>query len=587
MHSSVFGVQFIDTVNTDESMEYAGIAERSFAGSYIRRVDMSQSLNLGKIDSYAFNDCPYLEEVIFPNQGSIREFGFNVFKNCPRLEEIELPYGIETFGVNGNGESYMFQNCGLTSLEIPDSVVNTGYRLVSDCGKLVSIRLPKFMRINIFYRYVVNCGMLEEVVLPIMSYYDSETYIVYDMDGVEIGRYDNEEEANRVTPEGGYVEVEHGENVVINQSINMITNFDGCRGLKRYVLNEHDNRLLFDIYNDSLYDSEFTRLLSHPSGKYEIVFPKTIREIGPEAFRESVISAITIPESVDSIGQDVFYRCTNLTSIIIPKNVSDIPVGMFRYCQNLEEVYFLCENITGLQYAAFDTCKKLSKIYICSNAPMMRTNYGGTRHPFGYDSGSYAGSAYALLGTNKIFVPYNAAGYDFDGDETNFSWLHPVTDTDKCGYSFDTIMLSGCTVSLTIVDEDENNVNTPSLYAVSESGNYTFDGNIATAQYYQGAYELTMNGTISDGEKITLYSDMECTQKVAEFTPKLFRYNYTVNKYNGLLGMSVSPSKFSSGLFDGPTKLGSGSEEVTITKSEYDSLVSKINYLTELIHNIK
>ena len=583
-----FGVQYIDTVNTDESMEYAGVAERAFAGSYIRKVDMSHSLNLGKIDSYAFNDCPYIEEIIFPNQGSIREFGFNVFKNCPSLTEITLPYGIETFGTNGNGESYMFQSCGLTHLELPDSIMSTGYRLVSDCNRLRTIRLPKFMRINIYFRYVVNCNALEEVVLPIMSYYDSETYIVFDGEDNEVGRFGSESEANMVLPEGGYIVVEHGENVVINQSINMITNFDGCRGLKKYILNENDNRELYDIYNDSLYDAEFTRLISHPSGKYDVVFPSTITEIGQEAFRESVISAITIPNTVTSIGQDVFYRCNNLTNIIIPENISEIPVGMFRYCQNLEEVYFLCENITGLQYAAFDTCRKLNKIYICSkNAPLMRTNYGGTRHPFGYDSGSYAGKDYAALGTNKIYVPYGATGYDFDGDETNFSWVHPVTDSDKCGYSFETMMLSGYTISLTIMD-GETSVNIPSLYAVSESGNYKFDGNIATAQYYQGAYEIMMNGTISDGEKITLYSDIECTQKIAEFTPKLYRYEYTVEKYDELLGARSMPSKFSSGLFDNDGKLyGSGDETVNITKSEYDALVSKINYLTELIHNIK
>ena len=71
---------------------------------------------------------------------------------------------------------------------------------------------------------------------------------------------------------------------------------------------------------------------SNPVGYYGIiVIPETfiysgstykVTSIGSSAFKGCTIGGITIPNSVTSIGNDAFYKCTGLTSITIPNSVT-------------------------------------------------------------------------------------------------------------------------------------------------------------------------------------------------------------------------------------------------------------------------
>jgi len=57
----------------------------------------------------------------------------------------------------------------------------------------------------------------------------------------------------------------------------------------------------------------------------------------------SNLTSITIPNSVTSIGS--FGDCTSLTSIIIPERVTSIGDWTFSGCTNLTSITFLSENI--------------------------------------------------------------------------------------------------------------------------------------------------------------------------------------------------------------------------------------------------
>ncbi len=48
------------------------------------------------------------------------------------------------------------------------------------------------------------------------------------------------------------------------------------------------------------------------------------------------MTAITIPNSVTTIGSSAFQYCYYLTSITIPRNVTSIGYGAFAYCSGLK-----------------------------------------------------------------------------------------------------------------------------------------------------------------------------------------------------------------------------------------------------------
>ena len=134
---------------------------------------------------------------------------------------------------------------------------------------------------------------------------------------------------------------------------------------------------------------EFTLL---PDGTYEvggvkeskrksiesITIPETyekiaVTTIGDGAFYGcTILSSITIPDSVTSIGDRAFYMCTNLKSITIPNSVTSIGDYAFYYCSSLTSIT-IPNSVTSIGNYAFYDCDSLRFITI----PKSVTSIGG------------------------------------------------------------------------------------------------------------------------------------------------------------------------------------------------------------------
>lgn len=80
-----------------------------------------------------------------------------------------------------------------------------------------------------------------------------------------------------------------------------------------------------------------------------ITLPNSITEIGHCAFTDcSSLTSINIPNSVTSIGSDAFFCCTSITSINIPNTVTSIGVGAF---YNVPNIVYSC-TATGSPWGA-------------------------------------------------------------------------------------------------------------------------------------------------------------------------------------------------------------------------------------------
>lgn len=103
---------------------------------------------------------------------------------------------------------------------------------------------------------------------------------------------------------------------------------------------------------------------------YFIDLPKTIegypvRRIGDSAFNDERcrdISNITIPDSVISIGEQVFYDC-RFTNIIIPNSVENIGKSAFMHCRELKNI-IIPNSITSISEEMFYGCSSLTNITI-------------------------------------------------------------------------------------------------------------------------------------------------------------------------------------------------------------------------------
>lgn len=130
----------------------------------------------------------------------------------------------------------------------------------------------------------------------------------------------------------------------------------------------------------------------------------TITSIASSAFESfpSSLTAVTIPSSVTSIGNAAFRDCSGLLEITIPSGVTNLGSKMFYGCTSLSSIR---DNRSTAQTVGSDT--------------------------FGDDDSNYTGRNTHSAGTNILYVPQNATGYDADGTY----WKNTLLDSDKCGFT--------------------------------------------------------------------------------------------------------------------------------------------------------
>ena len=82
----------------------------------------------------------------------------------------------------------------------------------------------------------------------------------------------------------------------------------------------------------------------------------SVEEIGDEVFKNCTgLTSVTIPNSVKIIGERAFKDCTGLTSVTIGNSVRSIEDGAFEGCSKLLEVYCYAETMPSAFRNAFDS----------------------------------------------------------------------------------------------------------------------------------------------------------------------------------------------------------------------------------------
>ena len=109
-----------------------------------------------------------------------------------------------------------------------------------------------------------------------------------------------------------------------------------------------------EIGNDAFSDSSLA----------EVNMPDSVKKIGDGAFSFcSALTEITIPNSITKIGNDIFSHCSELTHITIPNSVTEIGDYAFASCYNLMYIT-IPDSITKIGNYAFSCCYSLTEITI-------------------------------------------------------------------------------------------------------------------------------------------------------------------------------------------------------------------------------
>ena len=205
--------------------------------------------------------------------------------------------------------------------------------------------------------------------------------------------------------------------------------------------------------NSEIFDFELSNsvymILSYNGTDKEIILPKThngksVTIIGAEAFYNSQIVSIVIPNSITSIHYNAFKNCTKLTAITIPDSVTSMGNSIFYGCTKLNEIN-LSKQITSISENTFYGCTSLTTVTIpnsvtiiyghaftnCQNLSMITIPNSVEK----IDSGAFQGCSNLTTITlsNKITQIYDST---FDGCTNLTTITIPNSVTQIGNYAF-------------------------------------------------------------------------------------------------------------------------------------------------------
>ena len=102
----------------------------------------------------------------------------------------------------------------------------------------------------------------------------------------------------------------------------------------------------------------------------EVYIPDTVESVGSSLFEGcSKLQKVHLPDHITAIPNRFFYGCTALTDFNFPKAVNSIEADAFKNCTSLNSVY-LPNSLSLVEIGAFDGCKNLSRVAIPSTIQM-------------------------------------------------------------------------------------------------------------------------------------------------------------------------------------------------------------------------
>jgi hypothetical protein len=317
---------------------------------------LTMSKTLTSIGSSAFQGCSGLITVSIPN--SVTSIGTSAFQSCSGLTSLTMSNSLASIGSNA------FYDCsGLTTVAIPNSVTMIGDKAFSGCSNLEKVDISDL---------AAWCGISFSSTTSNPLYYASHFYLngqeitelIIPDNVTSIGDYafyncDNLTSAtipNSVISIGQYAfyGCKGLKSVIIPSSVKSVGTkaFDGCSGLVKsaypssiknpfsngiWVSYPSDNNL---IENSIIWNADKSSLyFVYYDYQGNFIIPNSVTSIGDDTFNKcSELTALTIPNSVTSIGSSAFRDCTGLTMVTIPNSVTSIGKNAFYGSTELADI---------------------------------------------------------------------------------------------------------------------------------------------------------------------------------------------------------------------------------------------------------
>ena len=204
--------------------------------------------NLDSIGNSSFINCTSLTNINLGNATMLKTLSESAFKNCSALKEINLPDSIEIMALGS------FRDCvSLEHISLPASLTTDGGFLFSGCTSLSSIDLLKATQLEVLYNNTFAGTNILSIIIP-----SNIKEICWQL-------------------------------------------FYDCKTLENVF-----------FLGDSSLESIQGQCFMNCSRLENIVIPEGVKKIYTNAFKNTGITSITLPSTIQRVGRNCFDTCTSV-----------------------------------------------------------------------------------------------------------------------------------------------------------------------------------------------------------------------------------------------------------------------------------
>ena len=138
--------------------------------------------------------------------------------------------------------------------------------------------------------------------------------------------------------------------------------FDWCENLK--TIEVAPGNPVFEMRDNLLVNKQEKSLfyyIDNGSETYEV--PGDFEKIGEDAFFNTSLKEVIVPDSVKAIDSAAFFQARNLESVRLPAGLKEISSKLFSNCASLKSVV-IPDGVTSIGEYAFFNCESLKEVVI-------------------------------------------------------------------------------------------------------------------------------------------------------------------------------------------------------------------------------
>ena len=295
-------------------------------------------ISVEKIGHGSFYGCESLISVSFCN--SLQDIDDSAFGKCTSLKEIAFPNSLKTIGKD------CFAKCReLIVTHFSDNLEVIGPGAFAGCTKAITTT-------NGIFNYIGDSKNLHFLLASVSNVKRNERFLV--------------------STETRFIDINVFRDYLFHNGYAPQINFDNFKISKNLLPFDANDKYLicsfnsFDVSEENNYFKSINGILFSKNEKVLFAYPHGINNYSYE-----------IPNTVEEISHDAFFRCESLRKVIIGKNVKRICSGSFAACKNIESMIIEAP-ITKLEWNTLGDCEKLSFLQLSDTietiAPYMLFN---------------------------------------------------------------------------------------------------------------------------------------------------------------------------------------------------------------------